>query len=201
MSTHATAFLGALLAGGGSRRMGAPKEGVELGGRPLAAWAARALAAAARPTVQIGGRPIPGLDWPTWPDVFPDGGPAAGIATALRGAGGGSVLVVAVDLPFITAGLLRAAADAVAAGATAAVPRRAGRWHPLAGAWSPAALGPLDERLRRGRRDLQSLLDRLPAHAIEGHELERHGDPDRLLLNVNTPEDLRRARELLDPQP
>ena len=100
--------LGALLAGGSSRRMGEPKAAMELGRRPLAIWASTSLAQVCEQVVQVGGEPIAGLGCPVWPDRRVDAGPAAGLEAALCGAGC-AVIVCAVDTPFVPPGLLRQA--------------------------------------------------------------------------------------------
>jgi molybdopterin-guanine dinucleotide biosynthesis protein A len=196
-------IVGVLLAGGSSSRMGSPKAGLALGGVTLAARAAATLRQAVdecapegRECIQAGGEAVPGLEWPLWPDLRADGGPAAGIEAALTGAAPAPIVVLALDLPLVPAGLLIDALDRVRAGAAIAAPRWQDRWHPLCAAYRPAALPPLQVRLDAGDRDLQGLLDEL-AVAIEEDALRAHGDPARTLLNVNTPADLETAAALL----
>lgn len=188
--------VGALLAGGASRRMGRDKRELLLGGQPLAHRSAAALRQVADTVVQIGGAPVSGLGWPVIDDRRPAHGPAAALETALETFPGAAVVACGVDLPFITAGLLAEALRRLP-GHAAAVPRFGGRWHALAGAYSPALLPALTAWLDGGRRDLQGLLDSVDTVPIEGAELERFGDPARLLANVNTPADLRAAEEQL----
>lgn len=192
--------LGALLAGGASRRMGRPKAGMLLEGRSLASRTAGVLATCgAGVTVQVGGEPLGDPDLPCWPDLRPDCGPAAGLETALE-RHGGPVVVCAVDLPLVPPGLLRLALHRVRAGALAAVPRHAERWQPLAGAYAPDVLPALRRWLDAGERDLQGWLDRIAARPLGPATLRAWGPPERLLLNVNTPEDLDRAREALQAE-
>jgi molybdopterin-guanine dinucleotide biosynthesis protein A len=189
--------LSVLLAGGMSRRMGAPKAAAMLGDLPLALWAARALAALTGPGIQAGGSPIADLDWPCLVDRRDDAGPGAGIETALLHAPGAVVVLCPVDMPFITVALLRRACERVEAGAIAAAPHHGDRWHPLCGACSPAFLPRLGAWLDAGRRDLQGLLDECGAYRIQAEELADCGPPDHVLANINTAEQLDRAnREL-----
>jgi len=176
--------------------MGQPKAEVDLGGRPLAAWAAASLAQVCGQLVQVGGEPIAGLGWQVWPDHRPDAGPAAGLETALRAAGG-AVIVCAVDTPFVPPGLLRTAYHAVRHGALAAVPRWGGRWHPLCGAYAPDVLACLTARLEAGQIDLHGLLENIAVWPLHAATLRAFGDPDRILQNVNSAEDLERTRELI----
>lgn len=195
---HLRAPLGALMAGGASRRMGRPKAGLEVGGVGLATRAVRTLTACgAGRVVQVGGEPLGTPDLPCWPDRRPDQGPAAGLETALE-RHGGPVIACAVDLPMVPPGLLRVALRRVRAGAVAAVPRHGGRWQPLAAAYAPDALPDLRRWLDGGGRSLQGWLDRIGAWPLEAPTLRAWGPPERVLLNVNTPDALERARSMLD---
>lgn len=175
--------------------MGRPKAEMDLGGQPLAAWAAASLAQVCEQVVQVGGEPIAGLGWPVWPDDRADAGPAAGLEAALRGARG-PVIVCAVDTPFVPPGLLRTAYRSIRHGALAAVPYWGERWHPLCGAYCPDVLPYLTARLEARQIDLRGLLENVAVRPLHEAMLRAFGDPDRVLQNVNSPEDLERAREL-----
>ena len=59
----------------------------------------------------------------------------------------------------------------------------------------PAVSAALD----RGTRSVRELLGTLPGvRYVPEEELRQFGDPELLLANVNSPEDLDRAREALD---
>lgn len=183
--------------GGASRRMGKSKSELVLGGKALGQWSAAALAEVCARRLQVGGAPVPGLGWQCIPDRRLDVGPGAGLESALLYAPGAAVVLCAVDTPFVSAGLLAAALAHVAEGSIAAAPRHGGRWHPLGGACSPSLLPHVSAWLDSGRRDLQGLYDEVGATPIEGDALAAFGDPQRLLLNLNTPADLARAETLL----
>jgi molybdopterin-guanine dinucleotide biosynthesis protein A len=98
--------VGVVLAGGASRRMGRDKAALAVDGETLAARAARRLlGVCARVAIADGGRGlVPGL--PCVPDA-PAPGPAAGILGAARAWPGHPLLVLACDLPRVSAALLR----------------------------------------------------------------------------------------------
>jgi molybdopterin-guanine dinucleotide biosynthesis protein A len=173
--------IGAVLAGGRSRRMGGSKATAELGGRPLIAWPLEALRAVLDEVVVVAKRStaLPPLDVPVWVEPEEPRHPRAGIVHALERADGRAVLACAVDLPLVTPLLVRTIADAE--GRIAVVPRAGGRLQPLLARYEPAALAalraaPTDEPLTASVEGLgPSVLE------IAGEEA---------FANVNTPEEL-----------
>lgn len=186
---------GALIAGGASRRMGMRKGDVRLGETTLAQRAAATLRRLTPLVVQCGGEPYEDLAVDVIiPDCRKNGGPAAGIEAALRRFDI-PVVVLAVDVPFVPAALLEEALRVVEAGAEACAPHWRGRWHALSGAYSAGALRVIRRRLDRGDLDLQGLLQEIGT-PLQKTALKSLGDPDRVLFNVNTPEDLEEAERL-----
>src|SRR5215210_7377438 len=96
--------IGAVLAGGRSRRMGGSKATADLGGRPLLAWPLEALRAVLGDVVVVakGSTELPPLDVPVWVEPDEPMHPRAGIVHALERAHGRAVLACAVDLPLVT---------------------------------------------------------------------------------------------------
>jgi molybdopterin-guanine dinucleotide biosynthesis protein A len=190
-------IVGAVLAGGASRRMGAPKATLELGGRPLLEYPLAAVQGAGLEPAVVAKRdsPLPPLAVPRWDEPAEPTHPLAGIVAALAASRGRPVLAVACDMPFVTAELL---ADLAARGGRAKIvlPETAGRLHPLLARWDPALLPTLREALAR-QAPLHELARELDAERVGQAELRRFGDPERLLFNVNAPGDLERAAQLL----
>ena len=134
-------------------------------------------------------------DLSVWADPDPGQGPLGALVAALQRVGGEPVLLLACDLPFVTAALLQGVAAALE-GYDWAVPVHAGRSHPLCAAYSPAVLPVADALLRQGRRSMHSLLE---SPGLSGCRIvpdPTWGDPDRLFFNLNTPEDLAQATRL-----
>jgi molybdenum cofactor guanylyltransferase len=188
-------IVGAVLAGGASRRMGAPKATLELGGRPLLEYPLAALQGAGLDPVVVAkpGSPLPPLAVARWTEPSEPVHPLAGIVAALEAAEARPVLAVACDMPFVTAELL---ADLAARAAPVVLPETAGRLHPLLARWDPSLLPALRDALARGA-PLQELAAELGAERVPEAELARFGDPARLLFNVNAPDDLERAAAML----
>src|SRR2546423_4512651 len=100
-----TVVVGAILAGGAGRRMGGAKAARELAGRPLLAYPADALVGVCELVAVVSkpGAELPSGRWELWGDEPAEPRhPAAGIAHALRRAGG-SGGVCAAGMPFVTA--------------------------------------------------------------------------------------------------
>lgn len=191
-------ILGLILAGGGSRRMGANKALLELDGVALIDRVAarlgpqvRKLVVAADDATHFAGRNLTVL-----PDALPDAGPLGGLLGGLLRAeaeGADAVVSAPCDTPFLPADLVARLTEA-ASGAPAglAIAQSAGRDH-FAIAFCPVRLAPsLREWLaapdNRAIRDWLGPLE--PARAAFA------GTPDPF-FNINTPDDLARARALL----
>lgn len=193
--------LGAILAGGESRRFGAPKALAMVGGWRLVERVHGAVSGAAKEAVLIANEPNLFLDLPARvrKDETPGVGALGGICTALAWAkeeGFEGALCVAVDLPFVSSGLLRAlVARAAEGGADAVVPESGGPrgFEPLCAYYSVRCLDAARRLVSEGEHHAHALLDRVPAVRLTLEEVGRTGDPRTLFYNVNTPEDLKEA--------
>ncbi len=185
---------GAILAGGASRRFGAPKALASVGGRTIVERVRDALREVAGEAVLIANEPglFAGLGMEQRGDEVAGVGPLGGIVTALRWAaerGHGGALCVACDMPFASAALLRRIAERGGDGIV--VPESRGRRgvEPLC-AWYPVSCLPAAERMIAGGSwALHELLGVVPTVRVPLAEVELCGDPEVLFLNVNTPAD------------
>ena len=185
-----------MLAGGVSRRLGRDKALVVAGGESLAARAARKLHTQSGEVIAAdGGRGVvPGV-----PSVA-DGsgkGPVAGVLGAASARSGHPLLVLACDLPEVPVPLLAALLGEKGSGREDAdwvVPRWGGRLEPLCAFYAPSALAALARRVEEGRFAPHELAEEsgLSIRFLEDAELARFGPPERLFLNLNTPDDLAR---------
>ncbi len=133
-------------------------------------------------------------------DRIPGGGPLGGLYSALVEATGDVTIVVACDMPFLSAPLLRHLA-ACTRDADAAVPRTSGGYHPLCAAYTRACVEPAARRLADGRLKMTDLFDDVRVRAVADEELAAFGDVARLLANVNSPDDYRELTALQTHQP
>ncbi|SFS12571.1 molybdenum cofactor guanylyltransferase [Sphingomonas jatrophae] len=169
-----TRILGAVLAGGASRRFGQDKALALLGGRPLIAHALAALDA------QVDAMVVCGRDWPGGiglPDrPGPGLGPLGGLAAALHHAAGHGFDAV-VSLPCDVA---RVPPDLVLRLGEAGAAYVEGQ--PVVGRWPAALSAVLDAHIARD-----------PRRSLRGWVAVAGARPVTIELpNVNTPEDLAR---------
>ena len=135
-------MIGAILAGGGGKRMGGvSKAAVELDGRPLAVHVADVLAevceriaVVCKPDTEV--PQIAGVE--RWDEPAEPRHPLTGIVHALECAGE-PVLVCATDMPWVTADACRSLLDA-APGGVAAVATAEGEMCPVFGVYAPESL-------------------------------------------------------------
>jgi molybdopterin-guanine dinucleotide biosynthesis protein A len=109
------------------------------------------------------------------------------------GAGEGPAFVCAVDMPFVDAAFARAVIGALPPRADAAVPRLAGRAHPLAAAYRPAVASRIASLLEAGERRVGALLDLIAVAWLDAGALPGGG---ATLGNVNTPAELAAAQSM-----
>jgi molybdopterin-guanine dinucleotide biosynthesis protein MobB len=194
--------LGVVLAGGASTRFGSPKALATVGGRRIIDRVIDALSAAVPEVVISANDPAlyADLGLPTRADDVAGAGPLAGILTALRWAaerGRSGALVVACDMPWVSAGVLRMIAErAASTEADAVVPESGGRrgLEPLCAWYSVRCLPRVERMIAEGEGRVHRLLiGGVRADVIPLAEVRRAGDPDRIFLNINTADDLRAA--------
>jgi molybdopterin-guanine dinucleotide biosynthesis protein A len=181
--------------GGQGRRLGGrEKSGLEIEGVTILDRLLTVLQAVPAAVMLVGGRgdqPGP-AGVRIVPDAEPGLGPLGGIHAALTQSTGDRALILACDMPFLTAPFL-AWLTGQGWEADVTVPRDARGMHPLCAVWATTALPVVDRLLDRGVRKVGDALGSLRVHVVEGSTLEAF-DPDGWLLhNINTPDDYQRA--------
>jgi molybdopterin-guanine dinucleotide biosynthesis protein A len=185
---------GVILAGGQATRYGGLPKGLErVGGRRVIDRVAGALATTTDELLLIANDPTAGGWLPgvrVAGDVRPGFGSLGGIHAAIVHAGG-PALVVAWDMPFVPPALL-AALRALGEGVDVAVPESDSRRgvEPLCAYYTPACVPPIERRLDEGDLRVVGFYDDVRVARLEAEVVRRFGDPSRLFMNVNTPEEL-----------
>ena len=119
-------------------------------------------------------------------DIVPGCGPLGGLHAALSSARHARTLLLACDMPFVTAPLVRHLLSLAGEDADVVVPRTERGYHPLCAVYSRGCLEPASRRIARGDLTMASLFDEVRVRVVTADALLALGDPDRLLANVNT---------------
>jgi len=191
----------AILAGGRARRLGGRAKGtLHVGDRPILERQLEVLRPLASEVLLVANDPAAygGFGVPVVPDLIPGAGPLGGLYTAISAARHPCTLVVACDMPFLTAPFLdRLVTAATRPDVDAAVPHPVDGWQPLCAAYTRRSADAIRRQITAGNLKVIDVLAALRVHAIGPAEIARY-DPDGILFfNVNTPDDYRRALELM----
>jgi molybdenum cofactor guanylyltransferase len=174
-----------VLAGGKSSRMGRDKALLPFRGGVLAGHVAAAVAAAAGSVTLIGDPQKYGhLGYPVLPDRRPGMGPLGGIESALSHTAADWNLVLACDMPAVSAEILRGLLEAAeSCGADALVPAGpSGRAEPLTAVYHRRCGPSFRRALDAGVRKVMDALDALQVRTWTVAD-------SACLENLNTPEE------------
>jgi molybdopterin-guanine dinucleotide biosynthesis protein A len=171
--------------------LGSPKAELTVDGERLADRGARLLTEVCDVVIEVG----PGFSSLPAVREEPEGsGPLAALvagADALAAHGAARrVLVLAVDLPFVTRALLEYLRDQATDGTV--VPRVDGVPQPLCARYSSDAVAVAETLLGDGARAMKTLLGTTPVTWVDEAEWSRVATPDAL-ADVDTPDDARRT--------
>ncbi len=184
---------GAVLAGGQSRRIGQDKASLLFGGITLLERSVRILQSVVAPVVVAGGQPhrysLPGI--PCLGDAIADCGPLGGILAALEETSADAVIVLACDLPFVTPGLIRSL-SLLPSASPLVITTSDGIVQPLCGRYPSSLKATLRRFLMRGDRKVLDFVESQKLQYLVIADTHPLYQP-RLLMNINTREDLIRA--------
>jgi molybdopterin-guanine dinucleotide biosynthesis protein A len=189
---------GVIQAGGRSTRMGGrPKALMELGGRRIVERVLDAVAPAVDDLLLVTNTPdlYASLGLPMVADVYPDAGSLGGIYSGLKAAPGEAAFTVACDMPFLHPAVVRLVV-ARAGEADVVIPRVGGQLETLHACYAKSCLPHIEERILAGRLKIVGFFERVRVIEIAEVEVARHRDPAIAFMNINTPEELERARAL-----
>ncbi len=188
----------AILVGGRAIRFGGQdKSALVVEGRTIFDRQLSELSQIADEILLVGGTRPPGLPAPRAgvtliADLMPGCGPLGGLHAALTAARGEPVIVVACDMPYLSAPFLAYLVDRAGerrgpGEPLAVVPQTERGYHPMCAAYTRAVIEPIERRLAAGRLTMMDLLADLRLRVATARDIARFGDPHRLLANVNTP--------------
>lgn len=168
---------------------------VELGGRPMLARVVATVGSAGLEPVVVA-KPdsqLPRVDCRVLSEPSEPRHPLTGLLTVLRASAGRGVVAIACDMPLVPAKLLSWISHLEE---DIAVCEVNGRLEPLLGRYSPACADRLAEALDRGA-SMREAVGELSPFVIREQSLSRFADPERIVFNVNSKEDVATAEDLL----
>jgi molybdenum cofactor guanylyltransferase len=207
MARNQASRMGFLLAGGRSSRMGlnTDKAFLDFGGQTLLERALTVMGAVCE-GVTIIGEPAKFAQYesakhrPVVPDIFPGCGPLAGIHAALAHSSAELNLMLAVDMPFVSSGLLAfifLVAEDRGNDAVITVPRCGKGLQPLCAVYRREFSAVAEQALRAGKYKVDAAFSAVSVRVVEESELAAAGFPEQSFFNVNTPQDRKAAEGLL----
>jgi molybdopterin-guanine dinucleotide biosynthesis protein A len=192
---------GFILVGGASRRMGRDKALLDFGGQPLVERIAHELSTLASAVSLVGAREAH-ASFKNVPDIYQQWGALGGIHAALTAAKTDWAAVVACDLPFVTGKLFERLTTFVNNTTDAVVPIQAdGRPQPVCALYRVAKCLPeIEKVVAAGEHTPQALLAKVRTRFIDFAELSDLPAADHFFFNVNRPEDLKKAQDILSSE-
>jgi molybdopterin-guanine dinucleotide biosynthesis protein A len=194
-----TPCTGVILAGGLSRRFGGQNKALmDVGGRRII----DRLLAVYRPIfdeiiiVSNEPRAYLDLDAAIVTDIFPYRSSLTGIHAGLFHATRPYAFFAACDAPFLLPGMVHRILDAISPGVDGVVPQTAMGFEPLCAVYSRRCCETIGRRLKKQHFQIKGFFNKLRIRTLSEKSL-RQQDPElRSFFNINTPDDLARAREI-----
>jgi len=190
-----------ILAGGKSLRLGRSKALQVIEGKSLIQWVVDRLTIISTEIIiaTAHSETIPcssAARIKTVADIYPGKGPLVGIYSGLIASSSSRALVVGCDTPFLSVGLLEYMTQ-ILAEFDVALPRIGKMIEPLCAVYSKNCLAPIQRLLEQDERQIRKLFTMVKVKYVEEDEINRF-DPEHLsFFNVNSQDDLERARKLV----
>jgi molybdopterin-guanine dinucleotide biosynthesis protein A len=190
---------GVIQAGGKATRMGGiPKGLIELGGKRIIERIIDALSPVLSDLLVVTNTPdlYAFLGLPLVPDVFPDHGSLGGIYSGLKAIGGDAAFTVACDMPFLHPEVVRLVVGR-AGEADVVIPKVGEQYETMHACYAKACLPHMEALLAAKRFRIVGFFQSVRVREIPEEDVGRYRDPGVCFMNVNTPEELARSREIL----
>ena len=175
--------------------MGSDKALLELEGTPLIQHTKSILESVCGDVFILGQRDLYGRFGRCYEDVYPGCGPLSGIHAALVNSQTEFNLIIAVDTPFIKPEFLDYLVQrSVDSSSMVTAPCVGGQVQPLCAVFRLGFLSIAEEALKFGRFKVEPLFPRDQTLILDDAELHQFALAEEMFENLNTPEDLERAR-------
>lgn len=180
----------AILTGGRSSRMnGQDKKLLEINGRSVIAHIAQVLEGIFGEVILVG-QDVSELNYPVFPDLYPDTGPLSGVLTALESAESTHVFITSCDTPFFSGAFASVMkSNFMEHPCDILVPEHHGGIEPLYGIYSVSLTTKAEALIHSGNFRIRSLFQDSDTCYMNADA----GSPETIFFNINTPADLLQA--------
>jgi molybdenum cofactor guanylyltransferase len=191
---------GVILAGGESRRFDyVNKAFFEINGERIVERVYRVMRSVFDDLIVVTNHPADYLKWDAriTTDILPCRSSMTGVHAGLFMAETPFIFVCGCDTPFLRKELVRAVLAGLEDKVDAVVPRKANGWfEPLCAIYSRTCLQPMERCLKQKTYDIMRIFREVRVKYLD-ETILRRADPELTsFVNINTPEDLRLAREI-----
>jgi len=189
---------GIILAGGKNLRMGKNKAFLEIKGQRIIDRTKQLFVDLFDEVFLVANSPLDYLDLNlrVVSDLFPEGGALGGIYSGLFHASHSHAFVAACDMPFLNKALI-SHLSALSPGYDIVIPKTEDGWQPLHAVYSQKCLPFMEDLLQEKNLKIIDFFPKVKKREVTTEEILPF-DPQLVsFLNVNTPEDLARAEDLL----
>jgi molybdopterin-guanine dinucleotide biosynthesis protein A len=189
---------GVILAGGkNSRFSGKNKALVHIGGKRVLDRIYEVFTLLFDKIILVTNDPVQYMEWDLdiVTDIFPIRSSLTGIHTGLFYITTPYALFVACDIPFIKKELIEILLDGVEPSIDIVIPETSKGFEPLCSVYSKRCFKPIEEQLEKKSFKIQQVFQKVRVKKIS-EDILRAIDPELIsLYNINTPEDLARAKQ------
>ncbi len=197
---------GYVQAGGGSRRFGRDKAMSVLGGKTLLGRTTELIEVVCGNVCIVAAGKYDGAQAEIVEDRWPGEGPLGGILTAMAAAADDAnrpawSLIVGCDMPFLTREWLSYLCERAAVSqAEVVLAKSENGLEPLCACWSSEGIPELQKAFDGGVRKVTEAIGRIRAEVLDEATWKRFDTEGRLFWNMNTPEDFRKARRIIETE-
>jgi len=193
---------GIILAGGRSRRMGGRNKALfRVGGTRIIQRVVATMTRVFSRVLLVTNNPdeFAFLGLPMVPDIKPGVGSLGGLYTGLYHCPTEYGFLVACDMPFLQEGIIRHLTGLID-GHDVVVPRVGAHLEPLHAVYSRRCIPHIEALLHENELAIIAFFPHVSLREVDERELRRLDPTLTFLMNLNTPEDLRKAEQLAQEQ-
>ena len=192
----------AVLAGGQSKRMGQDKAFLEVGGQPVIERVLNCVGPLTDDLFISTNSPekYEAYGLRMVDDIYPDKAALGGLYTAIHAAQHNHVLVVACDMPFLKADLLRYLIDLAGSADVIAPVINPPQPETMHAVYSKACLKPIETRLLQNKLKIIGFFEDVAVPYIEAADIAAFDPHFHAFINMNTPADWVRVQTIAEQQ-